>query len=245
MTIRAKLYVAIVLTVVGPVVTVAVALFGMSQMGDRFDDVRARSASQALALQLKFGVTDVNGWQTAYGYDGGRSRPEFDRSVQRFRADLVTARRTLTGPRERELLARLEDGFARFMRLDVVAYGALQAGRPQRTRQILLGPEITNFRAVAATAQQLATAEATAATAAEADFDDERRRARQQMIAVALGAGLVIVLLLVTANDIVRMALEGARRRDDETDPGTEPGDDSDAGPEAGPDAGDADEPPT
>ena len=112
MTIRAKLYVAIVLTVVGPVVTVAVALFGMSQMGDRFDDVQARSASRALALQLKYGVTDVNGWQTAYGYDDGASRPEFDRSVQRFRADLVTARRTLTGPRERELLARLDDRFA-------------------------------------------------------------------------------------------------------------------------------------
>jgi hypothetical protein len=228
-TIRAKLYVAIALSVVGPVVTVAVALFGMSQMGDRFDDVQARSASRALALQLKFGVTDVNGWQTAYGYDDGASRPEFDRSVQRFRADLVTARRMLTGPRERELLARLDDRFAEFMRLDAVAYRALRAGRPARTRQILLGPEITNFRALAATAEQLATTEATAAKAAEADFDDQRRRSRRQMIATALGAGLVIVLLLVTANDIARMALEGVRRREDEVDPGA---------------ADDADEPP-
>ena len=42
------------------------------------------------------------------------------------------------------------------------------------------------------------------------------------MIAVALGAGLVIVLLLVTANDIARMALEGARRREDDPDAGAD-----------------------
>jgi hypothetical protein len=39
--------------------------------------------------------------------------------------------------------------------------------------------------------------------------DDARRR----LIAVALGAGLVVVLLLVTASDVARLALEGARRR--------------------------------
>ena len=38
MTIRAKLYTAIVLTVLGPMATTAVALQGMSQLGDRFDE---------------------------------------------------------------------------------------------------------------------------------------------------------------------------------------------------------------
>ena len=75
MTIRAKLYVAILLTVIGPVITIAVALHGMSRLGDRFDEVQERSDHRALALGLKFGVTDFNGWQTAYGYDDGASRP--------------------------------------------------------------------------------------------------------------------------------------------------------------------------
>ena len=71
MTIRGKLYAAIVLTVLGPVATTAVALTGMGHMGDSFDQVDARAKDQSLARELKFGVTDMNGWQTAYGYDGG------------------------------------------------------------------------------------------------------------------------------------------------------------------------------
>ncbi len=71
LTIRTKLYLAILLTVLGPMVTIAVALNGMDRLGDRFDEVQDRSRRRALALDLKFGVTDVNGWQTAWGYDDG------------------------------------------------------------------------------------------------------------------------------------------------------------------------------
>ena len=74
MTIRAKLYTAIVLTIIGPLATTAVALHGMSQLGDRFDEVSARGQNQAVARELKFLVTDINGWQTAYGYAGGDLR---------------------------------------------------------------------------------------------------------------------------------------------------------------------------
>jgi hypothetical protein len=72
MTIGAKLYAAIAMTVLGPVVIVAVALNGIGALDDRFAEIEKRAATQALALELKFGVTDLNGWQTAYGYDGGR-----------------------------------------------------------------------------------------------------------------------------------------------------------------------------
>src|SRR5918997_3987941 len=100
MTIRAKLYAAIVLTVLGPLVTIAVALHGQNELGDRFDEVRDRARLEGLARELKFGVTDVNGWQTAYGYDGGRSRPRFERSVVAFQGDLREAHIRLTDPPE-------------------------------------------------------------------------------------------------------------------------------------------------
>ena len=74
---QGELYVAILLTVLGPVITIAVALHGMERLGDRFDDVQKDSDHRALALDLKFGVTDFNGWQTAYGYDDGASRGRF------------------------------------------------------------------------------------------------------------------------------------------------------------------------
>src|SRR5215208_8254185 len=100
MTIRAKLYTAILLTILGPLATTAVALHGMGEMGDSFDAVDARARDESLARELKFGVTDMNGWQTAYGYDDGRSRPQFVRARERVRRDLAQARRQLTDARE-------------------------------------------------------------------------------------------------------------------------------------------------
>jgi hypothetical protein len=204
MTIRAKLYAAIVLTVIGPVVTIAVALHGQGELGDRFDEVRDRARDEALARELKFGVTNVNGWQTAYGYDGGRSRPVFERSVTLFRRDLQAARGQLTDPPERALLDQLAAELDRFIELDEVAHRALRNGRDEVTKRILLGPELVRFEAMAATAEQLADYERRQAAATERAFDEARDDARRRLIAVALGAGVVIVLLLITARDLIR-----------------------------------------
>jgi hypothetical protein len=214
MTIRAKLYVAILLTVIGPVITIAVALHGMGRLGDRFDEVQERSERQALALDLKFGVTDFNGWQTAYGYDDGASRPRFESSVRRFRADFAEARKELTDSRESRLLTEIGARFDQFMALDDVAYAALRRGDDARVKQIFLGPELRLFDQMAIRASELARYEARGATATEKAFDDSREDSRRALIAVGLGAGLVIVLLLVTAADIARLAVEGHRVRE-------------------------------
>jgi hypothetical protein len=213
-TIRAKLYVAILLTVIGPVITVAVALHGMGRLGDRFDEVQRRADHRALALNLKFDVTDFNGWQTAYGYDDGASRPRFERSVSRFRADLGAARKELTDSRETRLLRELEARFEQFMTLDEAAYSALKRGDAARVKRIFLGPELRLFDEMATRSDDLADYEARGATATEKAFDDSREDSRRALIAVGLGAALVIVLLLVTAGDIARLAIEGHRVRE-------------------------------
>jgi hypothetical protein len=213
-TIRAKLYVAILLTVIGPVITIAVALHGMDKLGERFDEVQERADHRALALDLKFGVTDFNGWQTAYGYDDGASRPRFERSVRQFRIDFAAARNTLTDARETRLLNEIGTRFDRFMALDEVAYAALQRGDDARVKQIFLGPELRLFDQMATRAEDLASYEARGASATEKAFDNSREDSRRGLIAVALGAALVIVLLLVTAGDIARLAIEGHRVRE-------------------------------
>jgi hypothetical protein len=195
-----------------------VALHGMGQMGDRFDEVQERAQHESIALQLKFGVTDVNGWQTAYGYDGGRSRPVFERSVVQFRRDLRTAAATLTGARERELLDRLRTDFRGFMEIDVQAYRALRAGDERRVRDLFLGPEIARFSAMADTADELAAYQRQQAAATQRAFAEAKDDARKRLITVALGAAIVIVLLLVTASDVARLALEGERHRRDRSD---------------------------
>jgi hypothetical protein len=212
-TIRAKLYVAILLTIIGPVITIAVALHGMDRLGDRFDEVQTRADQRALALDLKFGVTDFNGWQTAYGYDDGASRPRFENSVRQFRIDLNAAREELTDRRESGLLNEIRSRFADFMALDRQAYAALLQGNDARVKRIFLGPELRLFDAMASRADELARYEARSATVTEKDFDNTREDSRRALIAVALGSALVIILLLVTASDIARLALDRQRVR--------------------------------
>ena len=214
MTIRARLLAAIVLTVLGPLVTIGVALSAFGTLGDRFDDVERASASERLALDLKFAVTDMNGWQTAYGYDGGRSRPRFDASAQRTDELLARARRELTTERERALLGDLGSAYDAFMALDEEAWQALQDGRAQETKRILLGPELEHFETMARAAGELAAEQDRRAAAAATGFDDARDDAKRELVAVAIGAGVVIVLLLLTVQDVVRLALERRGGRD-------------------------------
>jgi hypothetical protein len=210
-TIRAKLNIAILLTVLGPVITIVVALHGMQRLGDRFDEVQNRSDHRALALDLKFDVTDFNGWQTAYGYDNGASRPRFIASVSEFRHDLGAARRLLTDRQEGRHLRELSATFEQFMTLDDEAFQALQRGDAKRVKQIFLGPELRLFDSMARRADDLAHYESRRDNATETAFDKSREDSRRGLIAVALGAALVIILLLVTAADIARMALEDGR----------------------------------
>jgi hypothetical protein len=214
-TIRAKLYAAIALTILGPLLTTVVALEGQARLGDSFDEVQQRADDASLAQEIKFDVTDMNGWQTAYGYAGdGRFRKEFERSRDVLDEHLTQAEEELTESGERGLTAQLREEFDRFLALDVAALAALQDGDAEKVKRILLGPELIRFEAMAGTAQRLADYETDRATEADADFTEDRDRARKRLIAVALGAAMVIVLLLVTAQDVVRLALEGARNRE-------------------------------
>ena len=220
MTIRAKLYAAIVLTILGPLATTAVALHGMSQMGDRFDEVRQRAEREAVARELKFLVTDVNGWQTAYGYAGGDLRGRFVASAPELREELDLADETLTDEREQQLLSQLN-------RRVRVIHGARRdrlppaPGGPGRSRSgtSSSGPNSTASRRWRRRPSSWPRHEADQAAATETAFDEARDDARRRLIAVALGAGVVVILLLVTANDIAKMALEGERRTRERTEP--------------------------
>lgn len=216
MTIRTKLYAAMVVALAGLALTVGVAIWSMSRLGDRFDAVQAAADDRALALQLKFGVTDFNGWQTAYGYDNGRSRPIFLASVKRFRSTLAKARAELDRPDEIRLLQRVTAAFGDFMRLDAVAWHALKRGDTEQVRRLFLSPEIRNFQRAASAAQELAAAEAAHAQAQEQRFRSARRDGLRYLIGASVIAALLIVILLVTANDLARRAertLEDEDRR--------------------------------
>jgi methyl-accepting chemotaxis protein len=206
MTIRSKLYAAIAVTVAGLALTAGVGIWGMNRLSDRFDGVQRAADARALALEVKFAIADFNGWQTAYGYDNGKSRPIFLSSVASFRGTLARAKVELTRPIERSLLEEITAAFGDFMRLDRVAWAELQAGRTAQVRRIFLGPEIANFRRAAAGAQRLAQVEEQRANAEERKFRDARKDALRSLIAASLMAALLVAILLVTALDLARMA---------------------------------------
>jgi CHASE3 domain sensor protein len=212
-TIRAKLYAALAVTVAGLLVTAGVGIWGMSRLGDRFDEVQRASEAQALALQLKFDVTDFNGWQTAYGYDNGQSRPVFLNSVRRFRANLAQAKQELTRPQEQRVLDEIKSAFDDFMELDAQAFAALQAGRAEEVKRLFLGPELMNFDRAATAAQRLAAYEAARVTAQDREFKDARKDALRLLIAVSAIAALLVVILLITANDLAKAAERELERR--------------------------------
>jgi CHASE3 domain sensor protein len=212
-TIRAKLYAALAVTVAGLLVTAGVGIWGMSRLGDRFDEVQRASEAQALALQLKFDVTDFNGWQTAYGYDNGQSRPVFLNSVRRFRANLAQAEQELTRPQEQRVLDEIKSASDDFMELDAQAFAALQAGRAEEVKRLFLGPELMNFDRAATAAQRLAAYEAARVTAQDREFKDARKDALRLLIAVSAIAALLVVILLITANDLAKAAERALERR--------------------------------
>jgi methyl-accepting chemotaxis protein len=206
MTIRSKLYAAIGVTIAGLALTAGAGIWGMNRLSDRFDSVQQAGDARALALQVKFAVADFNGWQTAYGYDNGKSRPIFLSSVASFRKTLARAKLELNRPVERSLLEETTVAFDDFMRLDRVAWSALQAGRTAEVRRIFLGPEIANFRRAAAGAQGLAQVEEERANVEERKFRDARKDALRALIGASIVAALLVAILLVTALDLARMA---------------------------------------
>lgn len=206
MTIRAKLYTAIVVALAGLAITVGVAAWAMNELGNRFDDVQRAADARALALALKFDVTDFNGWQTAYGYDDGKSRPIYVAAFRRFEGDLTNAGEELDSAQETALLDRIDAAADDFDRLDVVAWAALQAGRTEQVKRIFLGPEIVNFQRAAAAAQQLAELEDANARTQEREFEDSRHDALRVLVGAGIVSALLIVILLVTAMDLARQA---------------------------------------
>src|SRR3954453_8983526 len=108
------------MTVLGPVVIIAVALSGMARLGDRSDQVEERAARQALALELKFAVTDLNGWQRGYGYEHGDSPPRFEQPRPEVLRVLARTARRLTDARESAWLGRLRTGLRGFLAVDEV-----------------------------------------------------------------------------------------------------------------------------
>ncbi len=150
-TIRAKLFAAIALTVLGPLVTIGVALSAFGTLGDRFDDVEQAGGAPAARAR-----PEVRRHRHERLADRVRlrRRPQPADGSRRRRSDteelLARARRELTRAAGARAAAPSSSGaFDEFMALDEEAWAALQDGREAETKRILLGPELEHFATMA------------------------------------------------------------------------------------------------
>ena len=215
MTIRAKLYAAMAMTVLGPLVTIAVAFAAFNSLSDRFDEVSERSERQALALEIKYAVTDVNGWQTAYGYDDGASRPQFERSAANVRRLLaVGASGDDRDARARSCSRRCAPPSGASWRSTSSPTTRCRRGRRRASSASSSGPRSATSRTMARAAAQLAAEEERRTKQVQRSFDKRLTDAKKALVIVGLGAGVIIILLLLTTWDIARLALERQAGRD-------------------------------
>ena len=192
MTIRAKLYAAIVLTILGPLATTAVALPRHVQMGDRSRrGAGARGRLGRSRSSSSSRVTDMNGWQTAYGYDNGRSRPVFERSRPRARRCGRAPPRSRTRG-ERGQLAGLSARVRRPSWPSTRRLPGAPRGASSACADIFLGPEIARFSADGGhRGRSWPRYQAPRDGRPTADpSTTPPRRTPQRLITVALGAGI-------------------------------------------------------
>ena len=145
--------------------------------------------------------------QTAYGYDDGKSRPSVSRIIPR--SSSATSRwrgRSCDSLQEQAILDRIERTTDAFARLDDASWAALQAGRPDEVKRILLGPGPVIFQRAAAASQALAAFEAAQTATQDKAFKDARSDALQLLVLCGVGAGLLVFILLLTASDLARRA---------------------------------------
>ena len=228
MTIRAKLYTAIVLTIIGP---------AGDDGGGAARDVAARrplrrgaargdSTRRSRASSSSWSRTSTAGrppTATPVAISGTGSSPP----QRELRRELDVAADELTDGRERTAARAGSTSSSTGSCSSTRSPGASsRRTTPSRRSGSCSVPSCDGSRPWPPRPRSWRTTRRRQATATEAAFDDARDDARRRLIAVALGAGLVIILLLVTANDIARMALEGER-----TIRGRKPPDTRDDGP--------------
>jgi methyl-accepting chemotaxis protein len=188
----AVLVLLLVLTVVG--------VSGMGSMASAGNQVFDKSTPKlTTSLDLKYAAADLNGWQTGYVLDEGKSRPDFEASSKAFEKDLAELDKRSTDPADHASAEKIRAGYEKFMGLDRSVWAAIRAKDEAKAQEIALGPEIAAYNALAGGLDDYVKQAQQEQAASNAAFDSAQSRARNLMIALAVvafavGLGLALVI---------------------------------------------------
>jgi methyl-accepting chemotaxis protein len=202
LTLSKKLFGGFGLVAALLVVVAITAMWGMGRLSSATHDITNRvSPKVAAAEQVRYAAADLNGWQTAYVLDKGKSRPAYQKSDAVFKKSLVALDKQSNNARDNAAVAQIRQAYNRFANLDTTLYAAVKQGNQTEAQRIALGPEITAFNAISNGADAFVAQAHQEEKDSAAKFNSERSSTTTMMIVIAL---LALALAAGTAFLIVR-----------------------------------------
>jgi methyl-accepting chemotaxis protein len=216
LSVSKKLYGSFGLVLVLLIAVVGGAFVGMGNLGSAEHQIAGpANASVAAADEVRYAAADLNGWQTAYVLDRGKSHGAFVTSDQYFQKALATLRRASAGNAAEAALAdTVASTYDRFNTLDAGVWGAIQKRDFAKAQQIALGPEIAAYNALAAAASAVARGANGRQAAADTSFATTSSSTGVMLTVIAaIAVAIAAALAWVLARAISRPLAKVQRRR--------------------------------
>jgi methyl-accepting chemotaxis protein len=195
LSVAQKLYGSFGFVLVLLLVVLAVSLKGMGGLGAETGHITKEAQPKLVAaLELKYDGADLNGWQTGYVLDRGKSRADFEHSSETFEKNLARLEKLSTDSIDKAGFASIKASYDKFMDLDAPTWAAIQAGDTAKAEAIALGPEIAAYNTLSAGLDAYVSDATKDVTTAEASFAATKSSSTTLMLAVG-----AIALLLSAA----------------------------------------------
>src|SRR4051812_21307015 len=170
----------------------AVGLWSTSSLGHATGSITGTSVPKVTAaLQLKFDAADLNGWQTAYVLDSGKSRQPFVASGSQFVRELARVKALSTDAADKSAVAKVAANYTGFDALDSKVWAAIKRGDITEARRIALGPEIAKYNVLAKSVEDYVVQAQAEVVASNRTFASTKSSATMMTLIVALLALLI------------------------------------------------------
>jgi methyl-accepting chemotaxis protein len=205
LSLRTKLFAGFGVVVAVMVVFAGAALVMQGQMASATDHITNVATPKTEAgHDIKYGASDLVGWQEAYVLDRGRSRPAFLHAAKTFRQRLAHLQAVSVDPQDFADTKALRADFAAYMRTDARVWAAVKRGDRADATRLALGPASTAYiKLVRGGIAYLTGANADAAVAARGFRTTHSRSTMITIASAAVAVALAVAIALVLSRYLV------------------------------------------
>jgi methyl-accepting chemotaxis protein len=177
-----------------------VALWGMSSLSSAFENTATNVMPKIEAAEdVRTWAADLNGWQTGYVLDEGRSRADFEKSLASTKESVATLVARSNDAEDKKAAAEITQALAAFVAFDAQIWDAVQTGQEAKAQQLVLGPAIELYTAFAKGTERYVKQAIAEGDAAQSSFASTKSTSVIIILAVAalalaFAVGIAIVV---------------------------------------------------